>query len=70
MTADTPLDTYGAAQHLGLSKSTLEKKRVYGDGPPFLKLGKAVRYRVQDLDAWLAARLISSTSERPGGLAK
>jgi predicted DNA-binding transcriptional regulator AlpA len=57
------VDTQGAATRIGLSVATLEKKRVYGDGPPFLKLGRAVRYRIADLDAWVAARVVSSTSE-------
>ena len=63
-----PLDTLAAAAHVGLSKSTLEKLRVFGGGPKYLKLGKAVRYRIEDLDAWLAARVISSTSQQAPGL--
>lgn len=63
-----PLDTLSAARHTGLSKSTLEKLRVFGGGPKYLKLGKAVRYRIEDLDAWLAARVISSTSQQAPGL--
>jgi hypothetical protein len=58
------LDTEGAAQHLCLSISYLEKLRVRGGGPDFAKLGGAVRYRLCDLDAWAAQRLVSSTSER------
>jgi predicted DNA-binding transcriptional regulator AlpA len=58
------LDTPGAAARVGLAAGTLEKMRVYGDGPPFIKLGRAVRYRVSDLDAWVGERLFRSTSER------
>ena len=57
------LDTAAAAQALGLSKSTLEKLRVTGCGPRYLKLGRAVRYRLTDLNAWQEARLVESTSE-------
>ena len=63
-----PLDTRAAARHVGLSKSTLEKLRVFGGGPRYLKLGTAVRYRTEDLDAWLAARIVSSTSQTVPGL--
>ena len=56
-------NTPEAATFLRLSKPTLERLRLTGDGPPYCKLGKAVRYRKSDLDAWLASRLIRSTSE-------
>lgn len=46
------LTTVEAAQHLGLATSTLNKWRVYGRGPAFIKLGRAVRYRRSDLDAY------------------
>ena len=52
-----------AASYIRLSKPTLERLRLTGDGPPYAKLGKAVRYRRADLDAWLESRLIRSTSE-------
>ena len=58
------LDTDDAARHLGLAANTLEKMRVAGTGPRFCKLCRAVRYRVVDLENYLAARVISSTSER------
>lgn len=57
------LDTTAAAMQLGLAVSTLEKQRVRGDGPAFLKLGRAVRYRAADLEEWLIARRVNSTSE-------
>lgn len=58
------LNTSGAAEYLGLAESTLEKMRVTGDGPAFVKLGRAVRYRISDLDAYLAERVVSSTSQK------
>ncbi len=48
------LRTREAAEYLGLAASTLEKKRLTGDGPVFVRLGgRAVGYDVRDLDAWL-----------------
>lgn len=64
---DTPkaviLTTPQAARYLGLAVSTLNKWRCFGDGPKFLKLGRAVRYRQEDLDAFLMARQLGSTAE-------
>lgn len=61
---DRLLTTEEAAGQLGWATNTLEKKRVYGQGPRYLKLGRSVRYREEDIQEWLAARLISSTSEK------
>lgn len=69
-TNQTPFDTRAAASYLGMSKSTLEKTRVFGGGPKYLKLGHLVRYRQQDLDEWMSERLIGSTSEQIGGTSK
>ena len=54
------------ARLLGLSVRTLERMRVSGTGPKFLKIGNAVRYRLQDIEAWLASRVVSSTSAAAG----
>ena len=53
-----------AAEYLRLSTSTLNKWRLQGDGPPFLKLGRAVVYRLQDLDDWLGQNVRGSTSDK------
>jgi predicted DNA-binding transcriptional regulator AlpA len=53
------LDTIGAAAHLGLSTSTLEKWRVSGAGPRYCKHGRSVRYLRADLDAWSEAQTTS-----------
>jgi predicted DNA-binding transcriptional regulator AlpA len=48
-----------AAHYVGMSQSYLRQSRMYGDrenrtpGPRFLKIGRSVRYLVDDLDAWL-----------------
>ncbi|MBF0612981.1 MAG: helix-turn-helix domain-containing protein [Magnetococcales bacterium] len=55
--------TIAAAQYVGCSRSKLEKLRLYGDGPLFIKIGRTVVYRRQDLDAWLEMNTRNSTSE-------
>lgn len=57
------VDTKGAAARLGISPRTLEGQRVYGGGPPFVRLGRTIRYRVADLDAFMAARTINITAQ-------
>lgn len=57
------LEEEAAAPLIGWSVSTLQKKRVAGDGPPYVKLGRSVRYRPEDLEDYVAARVVTSTSE-------
>ena len=42
-----------AAEYLGSKDRTLERWRHCGGGPPFVKVGRRVMYRLADLDAWL-----------------
>lgn len=42
-----------AAQFLGLSTSNLQKRRFHGLQPHYVKLGKSVRYPLEDLRAFL-----------------
>lgn len=58
------LRTKEAAEYLGLTKATLEAWRVRGGGPVFLKMGKSVRYRKSDLDAFIVSRLRENTSQK------
>jgi predicted DNA-binding transcriptional regulator AlpA len=49
---------------LGVNSKCLERWRHTGAGPSFVKLsGKCVRYRKADLDAFVDARIRSSTAE-------
>jgi predicted DNA-binding transcriptional regulator AlpA len=52
-----------AARRLLLSPRTLERLRVSGTGPRYCKLGRRVAYREADLESWIAARVVQSTSE-------
>jgi predicted DNA-binding transcriptional regulator AlpA len=48
-----------AALYIGMSESFLRQSRMdrvrenRTPGPPFIKIGRAVRYLVEDLDIWL-----------------
>ena len=52
-----------ASGYLGLSTRTLQKWRLQGLGPRFVKLGRAVRYDPADLQEYLQASRRRSTSE-------
>lgn len=57
------LTTHEAAKFLKLSPRTLEKFRVTGGGPPFVALGRARRYRLEDLERWVSESVARSTAE-------
>jgi predicted DNA-binding transcriptional regulator AlpA len=54
-----------AAAYIGMSASFLRISRMDGEranrtpGPDFIKVGKAVRYLKEDLDAWLEAHRVT-----------
>jgi len=47
------------SSELGVAKRTLDQWRCYGRGPAFVRVGKRIRYRRQDLDAWLAEQVVT-----------
>ena len=58
------LTTEQAAEFLGLTPRFLEARRMRGGGPRYVNISKrAVRYSLTDLQAWIAARTVGSTSE-------
>lgn len=61
------LRTPDAAKYLSLSTSTLNKMRLRGDGPRYIKLGAhAVAYDLVDLNTWLDERRRWNTSDNGG----
>ena len=55
MTQETYLKPCEAAEYLRSSTSTLAKARMMRQGPDFVRIGRAIRYRQSDLDAWMSA---------------
>jgi predicted DNA-binding transcriptional regulator AlpA len=55
------------AQYIGMSRSYLRQGRMNGDrknktpAPPYLKIGRSIRYLKEDLDSWL-----EQFRQRPG----
>ena len=52
-----------AADYLNIAVATLRRWRWSGHGPPFVKIGRCVRYEPADLDAHIQANKRRSTSE-------
>jgi excisionase family DNA binding protein len=44
------------AEYLGVPETLLNQWRYQRVGPPFIKVGRAVRYRRRDVDAWLECK--------------
>ena len=53
-----------ASDALRVSTSWLAKSRMKGDGPPFIKVGRAVRYAEAGLLHWMRGRQRLSTSQQ------
>lgn len=52
------------AQRLEKSSKTLETWRREGVGPPYVRVGRDIRYRESDVERWLAAQTVSTRSMR------
>ena len=53
-----------AARFMRLSESWLAKARMRGDGPPYVQIGRAIRYQQSDLITYIGSRRRLSTSEQ------
>ena len=56
MADQTLLDEKQLARALNISVASARRWRMLHQGPRYLKVGASVRYRPEDLDAWLASR--------------
>jgi predicted DNA-binding transcriptional regulator AlpA len=67
MNTNTYLTQREAADILRISQRTLERHRLTGTGPKFMKAGRRVLYRPVDIEAWMAANTFRSTAEMTRG---
>jgi hypothetical protein len=56
---DRSLESCDAAPVLGVKALTLKVWRRNGTGPRYIKFGNRVRYRLSDLEAWLAEHTVT-----------
>jgi len=57
------IDEKEAGEYLGCSVAALQKWRLLGKGPAYVKVGRLVRYREADLVAFLDANCVQPTQE-------
>ena len=62
--SDRLLTETEAADLLRQKVKTLQARRVSGGGPPYVKLGRNVRYRLSDLHAYINANVRTSTADQ------
>jgi len=55
-TLETLLNEHDVARITGLSVASVRRWRLYRQGPKYLKIGAAVRYKPEDISAWLESR--------------
>ena len=59
-------DENKAAKYLGLTPRTMQQWRWSGSGTRYVRVsGRCIRYRPEDLDAFVQTRIVSSTAD-PG----
>jgi predicted DNA-binding transcriptional regulator AlpA len=55
-TLEELLNEFDVARITGLSVGSVRRWRLLRQGPRFLKIGAAVRYKPEDVSAWLQSR--------------
>ena len=55
------------AERLGVSRFTVRSWRLKGVGPRFMKMGRAVRYRPQDVDEYERQALVETQGRSDHG---
>jgi len=53
---ETLLNEHDVARITGLSVASVRRWRLLRQGPKYLKIGAAVRYKSEDICAWLESR--------------
>jgi predicted DNA-binding transcriptional regulator AlpA len=53
---ETLLNEHDLARITGLSVASVRRWRLLRQGPKYLKIGAAVRYKPEDISAWLESR--------------
>lgn len=56
------LSTEEAAVYLSISPETLKKARAKRQGPPFIKIGRCIRYSPYELEKYLVINTVQTTS--------
>lgn len=57
------LNDTAVAKRLGVDPKTLQNWRCRGNGPPFVRVGRLVRYEPESIQQWIESQRRTSTSE-------
>jgi predicted DNA-binding transcriptional regulator AlpA len=60
---ETLLNEHDVSRITRLSLASVRRWRLFRQGPRYLKIGAAVRYRAEDVSAWLESRPTGGTPE-------
>lgn len=63
MTTKQFLNQIDLSRRWGISARTLEQWRWRGEGPPFVKIGCRVRYRIEDVEQYEQQHILTCTSQ-------
>lgn len=56
------VDTVGASRLTGLSTRALDTLRHRSHGPRYLRVGKRIRYRINDLRKWMEREAVPASA--------
>jgi hypothetical protein len=59
------MDVGDLVAYTGMSKSFWDKRRHFGDGPPFAKIGKRCLYDIADVDRYLEQHKVGGAHPNP-----
>jgi len=65
---ETLLNEYDVARITRLSVASVRRWRLLRQGPKYLKIGAAVRYKPDDVAAWLESRPRGGEQHPPKGI--
>ncbi len=51
------------AERIGVTAGCLAKWRMTGEGPAYIRVGRRIAYDPRDVQVWLDARRVQSTSQ-------
>ena len=63
------LNEQAVAVFLGVSRAWLRERRMSGirrgltPGPPYVRLGRAIRYDLRDLEQWIATQKVGGSAD-------
>lgn len=64
---DALLDTKALGRRIGKTATAIYTMRCRGDGPPAIRIGRTLRFRSSDVEAWLDSKAEAGTQVNGDG---